>query len=93
MSRLVNEATSVSRVLARVTATLRRRSPPSLQERAEPVEQPAVGVLAVADREDDRVAFVALDALQVLDEEPLLARLVEEVAELARELRVVAASR
>ena len=49
-------------------------------ERSEPVEQPAVGVLAVADREDDRVALVALDALEVLDEELLLSALVEEVA-------------
>jgi hypothetical protein len=40
-------------------------------ERAEAVQHPAVGVLAVADRQDDGVALVALDSLQVLDEERL----------------------
>jgi len=37
--------------------------------------------LAVADREDDRVALVALDPLEVLDEEALVDVLVEEVAD------------
>lgn len=32
-------------------------------------------------REDDRVALIALDTLEVLDEEPLGVRLVEEVVE------------
>ena len=84
MSRWEKDETSVMRFLARVTATLRRRSPPSLLQRAEAVEQPAVGVLAVADGEDDRVALVALDALEVLDEERLLPILVEELVELRR---------
>lgn len=34
-----------------------------LEQGAEPVEEAAVWSLAVADRQDDRVAFVALDAL------------------------------
>src|ERR1035437_2359943 len=45
------------------------------------VQHPAVGGLSIADREDDGVALVALDPLQVLDEEPLGTALVEEVAD------------
>src|SRR4051794_17691735 len=58
------------------------------QERSEAVWEVAALVLAITDREDDRVALVALDALEVLDEETLLARLVEELADLRLELRV-----
>ena len=36
----------------------------------EPIRETAVGVLAVADREDDRVALVSLDAFEVLDVDP-----------------------
>ena len=50
-------------------------------ERPETVQHPAVRGLAVADREDDRVSLVALDPLEVLDEEPLGGVLVEEVAD------------
>src|SRR5262249_50133371 len=39
------------------------------QQRPPLVPHPPVGVLAVADRQDDRVALVALDTLEVLDEE------------------------
>jgi hypothetical protein len=41
------------------------------QQRAPLVAHPPVGVLAVADRQDDRVPLVALHPLQVLDEERL----------------------
>ena len=81
MSAAVNDETAVIRRRARVTATFSRRSPPSCVQRAEAVDHLAVGALAVADGEDDRVAFVALDALEVLDEEPLGLVLVEELVE------------
>jgi hypothetical protein len=90
MSREENEDTSVIRFLARVTATLRRRSPPSVQQRPEPVDEVAAVILAVADRQDDRVALIALDAFQVLDEEPLVPALVEEPGELLSEPGVLA---
>src|SRR6266516_1331389 len=38
-------------------------------QRSEPIQETAFGVLAVADRKDDRVALVALHPFQVLDEE------------------------
>ena len=41
------------------------------QQRAEPVQQPALGVLAVPYGQDDRVAFVALYPFEVLHEERL----------------------
>src|SRR5690606_10234392 len=50
-------------------------------EGSEAVEDPAVRGLAVADGEDDRVALIALDSLEVLDEEPLGALVVEERAD------------
>ena len=40
-------------------------------DRPEPLRQVALGVAAVADRDEDHVALVALDVLQVLDEERL----------------------
>ncbi len=49
-----------------------------LIERAEPVRKLSRAVLAIADRQEDRVPLVALDSLQVLDEEPVGAGLVEE---------------
>jgi hypothetical protein len=64
---------------------------PALGEQGpEPVDKVAAGVLAVADGQDDGVAFVALDALQVLDEEPFLAVLVDELSEFFGQLRVLA---
>ena len=51
-------------------------------ERSEAVEHPAVRGLAIADREDDGVPLVALDAVEVLDEERLRAALVEELGDL-----------
>lgn len=51
-------------------------------ERPEPVEEPAVGVLAVADRKNDGVALVALHALQILDEEWLWPVFIKEIREL-----------
>src|SRR5215469_2169561 len=41
------------------------------QERTPLVAHPAVRVLAVADRQDDRVSFISLNPLEVLDEERL----------------------
>src|SRR2546423_1923380 len=58
-----------------------------LEEGAESVGQPTVGALAVADGQNDRVAFIALDTLQVLDEEPFRVVLVEE----RRQMRVLSA--
>src|SRR5688500_2998002 len=43
-----------------------------VEERAEAVDQPTCSILPVADREDDRVTLITLDALEVLDEEGLL---------------------
>ena len=59
------------------------------QQRAPLVAHPAVGVLAVPDRQDDRVPLVALHPLQVLDEERLRAVLGEE----ALQVRVVSQRR
>ena len=53
-----------------------------LVQRAKSVEQASLGVLAVPDREDDRVSLVALDTLKVLDEELLVLILVEELLQL-----------
>ena len=50
-------------------------------QRPEAIEQPAVSCLAVPDREDDRVAFISLYALQVLDEEGLAPAFVEKGVE------------
>src|SRR4051812_18066005 len=52
-----------------------------LIERSEAIDHLAVCPFAVANSEDDRVAFIALDALEVLDEEPLRLALVEELVE------------
>ena len=77
-SAAVNEETTVIRRRARVIATLRRRSPPSMLSGPKRWSTRPCGRLAVADREDDRVALVALHALEVLDEEPLVRGVVEE---------------
>ena len=58
------------------------------QKGPETVGQVAARVLAVADRQDDGVAFVPLDTLEVLDEEPLFLLLIKELRELRLELRV-----
>jgi hypothetical protein len=52
-----------------------------LQQRAEPVEQLAGGVLAVPDRQDDRVALVTLYPFEVFDEERLGGGLGEEAVQ------------
>jgi len=49
-------------------------------ERTEAVEHPSVWRLAIADRQDDGVSFVALHPLQILHKESLVAILVEEPA-------------
>ena len=81
MSRWLKEETSVRRVRARVTATLRRRSPPFLQYRPKTVRQVSPGILVVADAEDDDVPLIPLDPLDVLDEEALFVRFREELVE------------
>ena len=55
--------------------------PSFLVERPEAERQVAVGILVVAEAENDGVSLVALDALDVLDEEPLLVGLREELVE------------
>ena len=81
MSAVMNDDTAVMRRRARVTATFSRRSPPSSFKGPERVAHAAVGGLGVAHGEDDGVAFVSLDAFEVLDEEPLGVVFVEEVVE------------
>ena len=49
-----------------------------LRQRAEAVWQFSIGILSVADRENDRFALVALNGLEILHEEPLLPGRVEE---------------
>ena len=56
-------------------------------DRPEVVQEAAVRGLAVADREDDRVALIALDALEVLDEERLVPALGEELVRSRRSRR------
>jgi hypothetical protein len=70
MSWLENELTRVSRCFAgggHVQPALSAVA----QQRAPLVAHPAVRVLAVPDRQDDRVPLVALHPLQVLHEERL----------------------
>src|SRR3990170_4831262 len=64
--------------------------PALIQQRAKPVWKITAGVLSVADREDDRVALVALDALEVFHKEPLFLVLAKEVADLCFEIGVFA---
>src|SRR5207245_3272405 len=59
------------------------------QKRAEAIRQVATAVLAVADREDDGVARVTLDALEVLDEEALFLVFGEEVTQFVVKFRVL----
>ena len=52
-----------------------------LIERPEAERLVAVGILVVAEAEDDGISLVTLDALDVLNEEPLLVGLQEELVE------------
>ena len=85
-SEASRDETTVIRLRARVMATLMPLAALDV-ERSEAVQDPAVGRLAVADRQDDGVAFVALYPLEVLDEEALVAIRVEVVCDVGRARR------
>ena len=67
--RRLPKTTSASR--ARVTATLRRRSPPGLVQRTEVHRDAARLIRAVGQREQHDVPLLALHALEILDEDGL----------------------
>ena len=59
-------------------ATFSRRSPPSWQKGAKAIDELPGVILAVADRQDNGVPLVALDAFQVLHEESFRLPLYEQ---------------
>ena len=86
MSSSVIEEKTSQRRLARLMRTFSRRSPPSC-----PSGPKRIGRLAarrrraIADRDEDHVAFVALDVLEILDEERLGRVALEECLGLGRQ--------